>query len=205
MRMRATFLALVLATLAGCELFKPATPEPPPPDPVETNYTSPASVLETVRDAIEAKNRVNAAKAYEDAFGDPIPTTSGGDGRGYWAFVEENVLATFNPRPVSPRNFEQELQFYSRLVTVREEAYQMTWVQDPIHVDQPGDDDRILHRVYTIRAVPPSGASIDVARGIADLYLHRVSTRWVIVRWDDRRDPDFPNSTTLGILRLRSQ
>lgn len=205
MKIRRGVLALLLVTLAGCDVFKPATPEPPPPDPVPTDYSSPEDALTTIRFAVEAKGRVNAATAYEDAFGDSAATTSGGDGRGFWAFVEEAVLARF-PRP-GPTNFGEERQFYSKLILVSAEPYGMIWSPDQIHPDTPGDDDQVLHRIYRIETAPASGDPIVVARGIADLYFHKVlnTNRWVIVRWDDRVDPDHSSDNTLGILRLGSR
>jgi len=209
--MRRLALLLFLAVIPGCDLFKPATPEPPTSNVLLTNFTDPDSVLATVRRAIEAKGQANSTEAYALAFADSVRSdgVTPLDGIEFHAFVSAEIRARF------PADFtvidwtsDREQLFYSQLIRVSNAPYTMRWTRDDAHPDeQPSEDHVILHRKYLVQTA--TADSIAVAQGIADLYLSLLpsgSTRWVIYRWDDRVNPDAPQaSQTYGERRLRGQ
>jgi hypothetical protein len=206
---RLAVLGLLLAGLAGCDLFKPATPEPPDKGgpPVPANYSAPDSVLETIRLAIEAKGGANAGDAYINAFADSTPT--GTDGHFFRAFVSNDILLTFPPDRRVDWTFYKEQFFYAHLIAISNDPYKATWSPDDLHADEIGTDLTILHRKYRIETVPKGGAQpIVIAAGYADLYFYPVPTavnEWVIGRWDDRVDPEEdPLHQTYGQRRLGS-
>jgi hypothetical protein len=84
----------------------------------------------------------------------------------------------------------------------------MTW-----DIEQPNHDDYgagTLHRHYEILAVGQDGAVAEIiAKGYADLvFVQNSASNWVIVRWDDRSDPDVDpllTQKTWGLRRLESR
>jgi hypothetical protein len=203
----AFIVLLLLAGVAGCDLFKPADPELPQggAPPILIDYGSPEGVLKTVRLAIQAKGIANAAVAYSGAFADSEPLP--GDGHEFRAFVSPEILSRL-PENVDPQwSFDKEQNFYGLLINKQTQPYAMRWLKDDPHPDDTSADDQVtLHRKYLIQTLPPAGVqSVVVVRGIADLYLSKVPTaanRWVIYRWEDRVDPDTTAAQTYGELRL---
>jgi len=211
--MRVTVLVLGLALCAGCGLFDPTSPEPPGQNrPVPTNYSHPDSALNTIDLAVEAKGSTNAASAYTRAFADSDGVSA--DGVDFHAFVSNEILEQFC-NPFTPRcetathwDFDQEAIFYGSLIRLYDYPFSVEFTKDDPNPDEPGDDLWILHRKYVIRAHPTSGPIV-VATGFADLYFVKAASsvnRWVIHRWEDRRDPNADSSLpTWGERRVRSQ
>lgn len=211
--MRVLLPIALLALVAGCGLFDPVSPEPPGQNrPVPTNYSHPDSVLNTIDLAIEAKGSTNASSAYTRAFADSDGASA--DGVDFHAFVSDEILEQFcnpsTPQCATARDwdFDQEQVFYGSLIRLYDYAYSVEFSKDDTTPDEPGDDLWVLHRKYLIRAHPTSGAIV-VATGIADLYFVKAASsvnRWVIQRWEDRRDPNTDSSLpTWGERRVRSQ
>lgn len=183
---------LALGILAGCDLFKPADPEPPSGSVVIPVYTSPSRVLVTVAQALEDKARSNGQSAYVGSFAD-----SAADGVGFHAFFDPlTVVRMAGQGVVAPDDWDldDEDPFYSRFVTLgavpASSQYLVQWAIDPT----PGSDDSTadaatLHREYTVFAIQGTDA-VTIARGLVTLTFARVSTnRWAITRWQDREAP----------------
>lgn len=199
-------LAALALAVAGCDLFKPAHPESGGGGvQILANYADPESSLKYMQIGIEAKNNAGQA-AYTGALAD---TTQ--DGRGFHAFFDQaDWFATTGSKPAD-WNWGYENQFYLTFTTHRTDPYQMRWLLDDQHPDEePDPDHRILHRRYQVFALLQNNPTpLVIAVGYADLWFAKVSaSRWVLTRWDDRRDPtvDYisgdPEARTFGWRRL---
>ncbi len=208
-------LVVVLAALwlsctsLRCNLFEPATPEPPSGSAITPDYTEPDNVLETIAKAVEDKAQRNGQTVYIRAFGD---TTL--DGRGFHAFFDPASVVRSGRTVPDDWDTAREGNFYAKFVAlplVSTAAYEMSWDPDPDAQNDVIDEaagTALLHRMYQVTALLET-EEIVIAYGFADLYLVRVtSDRWVIVRWDDREGPDpmpNPEAITLGQRRLELQ
>jgi hypothetical protein len=194
--------------LAGCELFKPAIPEPPVTSGINTNYTTPEAVLETVADAVEAKSTLAGQTAYAGAFADSTV-----DGIPYYATFVPEVKRRYESsgRTAPTWNYGEENRFYPVLITLRSEPYLMTFTRDETMLnDDRGTDAATLYRRYQVYASGQDGSTLGyVALGLAELHLQRTPRgRWAIVRWVDQVDLTSdtfgadPYSLTLSARRL---
>jgi hypothetical protein len=186
-------MACLLAA-AGCGYFKPAQPEAPlPGSSIIPNYRQPDSTLETIARAIADKGRSNGQSAYSGAFADTAL-----DGREFHAFFDPatlNRLAGLGITPPADWTHTDETSFYARFVTLSSvpqgSDYLFVWAKDPA----PGGDDyqsdtATLYREYHAYAILQNNETLTFARGFAALYLVRESSKWVIVRWEDREASD---------------
>jgi hypothetical protein len=67
-------------------------------------------------------------------------------------------------------------------------------------------EDALLHRKYLLLDKLSDGTIDTSSSGFADLYFILFQTDWVLVRWDDREDPNRPTGAqSMGLLRLNHQ
>lgn len=197
--MLALAAGLLLATcaVAGCEWFRPDDPETSDGDVIVPNYAQPDSVLETMAQAIANKGATNGQSAYIGAFAD-----SSVDARGFHAFFDPQTINRLEQSgTVIPDDwgYGDESNFYLRLIRVPEvppnSDYIMQWLPDPTQgLDEIDAERAILYRQYRLFAVPKEGELqgefLPVARGLVTLEMVALSTtRWGIVRWQDREWP----------------
>jgi hypothetical protein len=201
--LRAGLVLVLLAVLAaGCDLFKPATPETGGGGvALIANYAKPESCLYYMRVGIERKDPLGQT-VYLGALADSL----GGDGVGFHAFFDQVVWNAYQGNKPDDWNLDYETQFLPLFIQRYTAPYAMKWLPDVYHPHDVTDDPdhQILHRRYEVRA----GALL-IAVGYADLYFTRISTsRWALVRWEDRLDTDVgadpkdPLQRTFGYRRL---
>lgn len=212
-------LALTLAIAAGgstygCGYFHPARPENPSSGVVvNIDRSSPDATLNTIKDAVVAKGLESGDVAYRACFADSTATTTPAFHAFFWP---EDANAWVSQGKLLPTDWtlKDEGPFYNvgprSLVTLRNEIYQMTWENDPLTADDYGIGSATLHRHYEILAVGQDGAVAEIiAKGYADVVLVQDSAGgWVIVRWNDRSDPDVDpllTQRTWGLRRLESR
>ncbi len=102
-------IALVLAWAgAGCDLFKPAVPEPPSGSVLVGNYTEPDSTLASMARAMRAKGSTpGAPDTYRGALADPLV-----DGRSFEALFDPLTVVRYESggqRAPLPWNFASEV------------------------------------------------------------------------------------------------
>jgi hypothetical protein len=180
-------LGLLAVLVAGCDLFKPASPEVGGGGfTLLPSYATPESCLRYMQIGIERKDNVGQV-AYLGALAD---TTT--DGLGFHAFFDPAVLNAYTGIPPTDWDLRHEAQFLSVFIRSFGDPYEMRWLSDEVH---PHDDDfgdhMILHRRYEVRALRQSTAdTLLIAVGYADLYFARISAaRWALYLWQDRVDP----------------
>jgi hypothetical protein len=199
-------LGLLAVLVAGCDLFKPATPEAGSGgSTLLPSYATPESCLRYMQIGIERKD--NAGQdAYLGALAD---TTT--DGLGFHAFFDPAVWNAYDGIRPADWDLRHEAQFLPVLIRSFGDPYEMKWLPDEVH---PHDDDlgdhMILHRRYEIRALRKAGTLL-IAVGYADLYFTRISAaRWALTLWQDRVDPAVgaqpadPDQQTFGSRRLNA-
>jgi hypothetical protein len=190
-------------TVAGCNYFRPADPEPPSGASIIPDYSSPDATLRTMALGIEDKGRTNGALVYAGALAESTVTTPGYR-QIFWPPDSAKWRQTSGIPVPSPWTSALEQDFYSKFIALRGEAYQMLWGPGRLS-DDVGSDQAVIYRQYLVTT--ESGDSIAI--GLADLQFSRGgSGNWLITRWDDRPDPDHTNPTdpeqqTLGLRRLR--
>lgn len=211
--MRLVWTAGLLVTLAlsGCDLFRPAEPEPPAAGTgFVPDYSQPDSSLATIARALADKGLTIGSVAYAGAFAESV--TAGAVAGFHHLFWPEDAASFSQAGGTVPSDwgFSLEQTFYSRFVRLRPDAYRMAWMVDPPNPDDIGADVATIHRHYLVTSHSSDGTQTSVlAIGYADLRLLRFSDgAWRIVRWDDRRDPGAdpsdPEQITLGRRRLNT-
>ncbi len=183
-----------LILLSGCDLFRPATPEPPSGSAIIPSYSSPSSTLQTIANAIEAKGQSNGQSVYIDAFAD---TTS--DGAGFHAFLDPVTEARMRSLGITiPQDWDRGLEdtFYGKFVRRPQVPSSAVYIfQWSIDQTQGNDDstatDATLHREYRVLAAVSETDVGTIARGFVTLSFVKVSaSRWAVRRWQDREAPD---------------
>jgi hypothetical protein len=205
-------LAVAALLAAGCDYFKPVTPEPPTnTDVVAIDLSSPDLTLETLRLAVEAKGLRNGDVAYRACFAESTAVNTPAFHAFFWP---EDANAWTSQGKVLPSDwtYRDEAPFYNvgprSIASLRDEPYQMSWeVEKP---DEFGTGSAVLHRHYLVIAEGTSGVAEIIAKGYADLVLVQQSTtgNWVITQWQDRSDPDVDPllpQKTWGLRRLESR
>jgi len=190
-RLPAALLAWLITTIvgfAGCGYFRPTAPETSKlGSGIIPNYRQPDSTLATLARGIENKGR--GLSAYIGGFAD-----STNDGREFHAFFDPATVNRMQQRGISPpddwNRAHEEQDFYPRFVTLStvpaEAEYLMTWAKDPTPgEDDYGSDTATLYREYRVYGIL-NGETQNIARGFASLYFINVSSKWLLVRWDDR-------------------
>lgn len=208
---RLALLALAWCTLtggvfSGCNgLFTPATAERPSTPPIIPNYRRPDLTLQTMIEAIQAKDQ--GADAWVGAFAD---SSSPADGPGFHLIFDPNdVLVCDCPEPTVWRATD-ERQFYLEFVRLRPSAvYSATFVLNQDFPDPATFEAQVVFtRDYTVFATEEDGNSSIIAVGRADLTFTQVSTdRWLLTRWVDHvsefgANPLDPDLLSLGRRRL---
>ena len=183
-------LVTAIVACGGCDYFRPAVPETSTlGSGIIPNYRQPDSTLTTLARGIQDKGRTNGLAAYIGGFAD-----STNDGREFHAFFDPATVNRMQQRGISPpddwNRGHEEQDFYPRFVTLStvpaEAEYLVTWIKDPT----PGEDDygsetATLYREYRVYGIL-GGETQHIARGFASLYFVKVSSKWLLVRWDDR-------------------
>ena len=201
-------LGLLAVLVAGCDLFKPASPEMGGGgSTLLPSYATPESCLRYMQIGIERKDNVGQS-AYLGALAD---TTT--DGQGFHAFFDPAVWNAYDGIRPADWDLSHEAQFLPVFIRSFGDPYEMRWLPDEVH---PHDDDlgdhMILHRRYEVRALRQSTAdTLLIAVGYADLYFAKISAaRWALTRWQDRVDPAVgaqpadPDQQTFGSRRLNA-
>ena len=208
------WFALAGAFFGGCDgLFRPAKPEGPAlgVTPIRLVYSDPDSTLATMALGIEAKGRNNGRDAYLGGLAD----STGPETPAFHQFFDPFVLDNCRNSPgcVLPPddwNLLLESPFYGWFSSLRNEEYDLQWIDDPTH--PPTDDDangiKIRSRKYVVTTLE---SHTIIAQGFADLTF-RLSAqgKWQIARWNDRVDPDVgvtPSGQqfSLGARRIQSR
>ncbi len=205
-RVRARALAALLCGLApllagGCNLFRPADPEPPAGgDVFIPDYSDPARVLTTLARALELKSE---QAAYADGLADSIYSAD----QPFSARHDPADIAEVPPGTPIPSRWDKnrERVFYSRVVVQRDTTLFMLFQFTPGLTDSLGANQQVLYRTYTMFVGAAAGDTI--ARGRADLRFVKLAGQgWRLLHWVDRRDPSTnPNLRTFGWLRLVTQ
>jgi hypothetical protein len=204
------WLTLTSALFGGCDgLFRPAVPEPPSNvTPIVIDRSDPDSTLATLARGLGAKGQNGGTEAYLGAFADDPQAN-----RIYRSFFDPADSARFaqSGGTVQEWNRLREQTFYARLIqNVRPgDAFRMEWARDQDHpIDDPLDQpEATIHRHYTLFADSPTGGSIIIGIGYADLLFYKSSEgQFLILRWMDRRDPvanpQDEDQVTFGTRRL---
>ena len=187
-------LTSLLLTAAGCDMFRPARPEPPASsDTIIPKYSFPDTTLETLGRGIQAKGLPGGVDAYIGGLADPTK-----DGQGFQAGFDPATVNRYTAGGGSvPTVWDLTLErnFYAKFATLplaANSVYQMEWIRD----DPSGNDEyddvagtALLHRRYVVYAIFTDGTALDIADGFVDLDFIRTSPeRWVILRWKDREN-----------------
>jgi hypothetical protein len=203
-------LGLLAVLVAGCDLFKPATPEAGGGgSTLLPSYATPESCLRYMQIGIERKD--NAGQdAYLGALAD---TTT--DGQGFHAFFDPAVWNAYGGIRPADWDLRHEAQFLSVFIRSFGDPYEMRWLEDldyPIANEVNDGKSAILHRRYKVWALRQSTAdTLLIAVGYAKLSFARISVlRWALIRWEDRVDPEVgtqpeeDDQRTFGYRRLNA-
>jgi hypothetical protein len=181
---------------AGCDLFRPATPEPPSGGGIIPNYSSPSFTLQTIARAVEDKAVTNGQSVYIDAFAD----SSAGDGVGYHAFLDPVTEARMRASNITiPEDWDHGLEdtFYGKFVRRPQVPSQAKYIfQWTIDQTQGNDDstatEATLHREYRVLAAVSETDVGTIAHGFVTMRFFKVTaSRWAITRWQDREPSDY--------------
>jgi hypothetical protein len=210
MRCRAEALTLLLAAAAwvgGCDYFRPAEPEPPPPGTVVLpDYSHPDSTLATIARAIADKGQTNGSSVYAGAFAESTSSSTPAYHQFFWP--EDAADWQGLGRTVPDWTLPLELIFYNQVINLRSDLYHLEWAPDPPNPDDFRPDQAFIHRRYVLTTATGDGTvSSTLAVGYADLTMALgPDGAWRIVIWQDRRDPAVadPEAVTLGRRRLNA-
>lgn len=207
-------LSLLLALWGCTNPFEPADPEPPSGDNVEENFGSIDDLLNTVALAIQARS-TNGANAYIHAFAES--TTAGQ--RAYRGYHDVDVKAAWlrgsgGQAAPEPWTLPLERLLHSELSRIRpNDAYFFQWSTGPPpgypFDDEIAPDIWAVYRKYTLLAAPLTGDPVIIVSGFADLLIQKDGSRYSILEWRDRVDPDYGVSSVdvrcFTYYRLESQ
>jgi len=217
-RWAAAPLVVLLALLPlGCtNPFMPAEPEPPNGQGPPEDFKTIEGLLATISLAIDAKSQAGS-DTYIRAMAE---STAVGD-RAFRAFYDPGVRAAWlinsgGQIAPEPWNLFLERGLYSELSGIRQnDPYRFEFTHDDGHgfdTENPvGSGLWEVHRHYELKALPSTGVEVTIAIGFADLILFDNGSRFSIIEWHDRVDPDVgvnPSNTderTFSYYRLESQ
>lgn len=191
---------------AGCDLFKPAAPEPPAGDVLIGDYSDPEATLETIADAIAAKGQLDGLNVYLQGFLDPAT-----DGRSFSAEFDPATVSEYQGQggTVPAWGRSEESNFYVRVSSLDNDRRLLTWSESQLlgnPSEPPTDSVVVLNRRYELFRVTPQNSLVHIAYGHAILRIVRIGPRWAIQRWTDREDPAPPGDVpSYGMLRLQNQ
>lgn len=193
---RLAMLAALALPLGCVNPFKPADPETGGSgSQVVENFKTPEDLLDTIKQAIEAKS--GGATAYLHAFAD---STQAGD-RAFRAIYDPAVKLGWeggSPQPApEPWNLEFERGLHNYLGGIRQQdTYTFKFTADSLSGNDELDTENniwLLHRKYLLLSKSPTSGSDTqgeiIGIGFCDLSLLSRDSRWAIFRWVDRVDP----------------
>lgn len=190
---------------AGCDLFKPAVPEPPSGQALVGDYSEPDSTLDSMARAIRAKGSTpGAPDTYRAALANPLL-----DGRGFDAQFDPITVATYESggqRAPLPWNYASEVSFYDNFASQNGQlAYDMQWSLYPQGGAQDSTADSVkVYRTYQVFMKLANGKIDTLGYGHATLRLVRSNSKWVLVQWIDLEDAAAPRSAlSYGGLRFK--
>jgi hypothetical protein len=165
---------------AGCDLFKPATPETARGGTtIRVDLTDPDSTLATMARAIQRK--ATGLTAYTQTLSDPTV-----DGAAFNTVFDPAVANKFVNVPSTWSN-QLESDFFGRLTAKWPEAYRLEWAEDEQNPDDPSAP-LIRHRRYQLFR-ETAGGDTRIAVGFAKLTFRLSSGRYVVQEWEDHVDP----------------
>jgi hypothetical protein len=196
--MRAGLIVALGLAVFGCDLFRPATPDPPAGgNGFVPNYSSVEAALATLSRAIELRNR-------QDAYMDGFAHSSTDPNLSYRALTDPADIAELpaGTQIPDPWDYDLERTFYSHIVQVPIDTVFFMRLEKTL-TDSLGLDQSRVHRFYTLYSGFATGDT--AARGIADIRFIRVGQEWRVLLWIDRRDPAAnPTVHTFGWNRIVS-
>ncbi len=203
-----TWLATV-GLAGGCELFRPATAEGPPPakELVHEDFSSPEATLATMVGAVAAK--VPGVRSWMNSLADPQRD----NGAAFSALFDETVVLAYGTGAPSSWGRTQEETFYGDFLSKwRTGRDSLAWrpvenLPDP-DPDPATPDLRVLIRDYQVWNVTPQpDGSVTyqrIAIGRGYLTFLRSGSAWRLLQWDDRVDPVITATPPAGQLQDRS-
>jgi hypothetical protein len=197
-------LGLLAVLVAGCDLFKPATPEVVTSGcTLLASYALPESCLLYMQIGIEHKDDCGKG-VYLGALTD-----------GFRADFDLAVWNAYADTRPAEWDLSFEGEFVSRFIQAYPYPYRMEWLEDPdypIANEDKGDQSRVLHRHYKVWARKPTADSLLIAAGYAKLTFTKVpAAGWALALWEDRVDPDAgfpptdPDQQSFGQRRLEGR
>jgi len=188
----------------GCDLFRPANPEPPLEGSIPAGYGDPDQTLNMIALAIQDKARTNGSSVYIGAFAESTAATTPAYHHFFWPSDIDNCASCGGVAP--DWGIALERDFYNKFVNLRGDEYQMTWVADDTRPDDIRETRAEIHRHYEITTQTTDGMITGaLAKGFADLVLVKgVDGNWRITIWDDRIDPSAdPGAEEVSLGRRR--
>lgn len=175
---------------AGCDLFRPADPEPPLAGAIIPDYSSLDQTLDMIALAIRDKARTNGSAVYIGAFAESTSATTPAYHQFFWPSDIDNCASCGGVAP--DWGFALERDFYNKLVNLRGDEYQLSWLPDDTHPPDVRETRAAISMHYEITTETGDGTVTGaLARGFADLVLVKgVDGNWRITIWNDRIDPD---------------
>lgn len=190
---------------AGCNLFEPDDPEPPSEQAILPDYRTPDRTLDMIALALRDKARTNGTSVYIGAFAD----STAPDTPAYHHFFWPTDVAQSGVTPPADWGVSHELNFYSKLLHLRGDEYQLIWLADEENPDDTREQRVDIHRHYEVVTETPDGTITGtLALGFADLTLVKgADGNWRVTIWSDRVDPAADpgaDEVSLGRRRLSS-
>ena len=189
---------------AGCDLFRPADPEPPLEGTILADYTDPDRTLEMIALSIRDKARTNGSSVYIGAFAESTAATTPAYHQFFWPTDIDNCASCGGVAP--DWGIARERDFYNNFVTKRGDEYQVAWVADDTRPDDIRETRAEIHRHYDVTTETTDGSFTGaLAKGFADLVLVKgVDGNWRITIWNDRIDPNAdPGADEVSLGRRR--
>src|SRR5262245_25542694 len=185
-------LSLLLASCTNP--FTPAIPEPPSGSQIDEKFGTIDDLFDTMALGLSTKSQ-NGADAYIHAFAESTTTSQ----RAFRAFHDQDVKTVWlsgskGQAATEPWLLDNERKLHSSLSGIRQNSeYLFKFDRDDDHFpkdEEISQDLWAVHRKYLLQAVANSGDAETIAVGSADMLLVKDGTRFFILEWRDRVDPD---------------
>ncbi len=201
MRRRAPILALCLTIgwstcvgfSGGCDLFRPATAEGPPPSAgsgIHVDLTDPELTLATMSRAVE-KHAIGL-ETWMDCLADP----SRDNGLSFVATLDPAAVLLYNRGDPSPWGRDLEQLFYPQFISVWTTGEDSLYWSPIDNLPDPqylGGDTKVLIRHYELWNILQQSGEVTrqlFAIGYAQITFRQVARGWVLLSWEDHVDPD---------------
>jgi hypothetical protein len=201
--MKRAWPLLVVAIVAGCDLFSTRTPEPPQSS--NTFFWTPATTVEALManfsGALASIDPTNYVRAFVSA------TDSGSNGRAF-VFTPTPGLSPGSQSLFANWSTENERAWLAKLATLVAKGSKLTVTFGTDAPVQSASNSATLTTTYTIAIPTTSGAVIpDTVRGSFEMQFVLVSTEqgqkeWRIQSWSDF-PPSGNSSATWTDLKLK--